>query len=588
MQLNRPWLLVTVLFSAWIYSAVAQSAEKTSIVFNNLLEEIWQYELSVQPISATSKGVHNYDHKLADMSPSGLAAEDKQYREFMSRLGQLDKNKLDRNAQITLQIQQYNLQNYIDQYAFKAHYMPLTSESAFHSSLAFLPATTRFKSIEDYQHYLQRLEQFPRYFTEQIYWMKEGIKAGIVQPKVVLEGFEDSVKAFINNSPQQSNYFKPFSQLDSLKVSDTTKQALLSQAKTVIQEKVFAAYQLFYDFLLTEYMPAAKDNIAAISWPQGQAYYQNRSNYYTTTSMPVNDIHQLGLTEVKRIRSEMQQVLDGLNYQGDINQFIDYLRTDPRFYAKTPEALLKQAAFIAKKMDARLPQLFNTLPRIPYGVEPVPESIAAKYTTGRYIAPTRDDQPGYYWVNTYALDKRPLYALTALTLHEAVPGHHLQISLAAEMQDLPKVRRYSYMSAFGEGWGLYAEYLGKEVGMYADPYDEFGRLSYEMWRACRLVVDTGMHVKGWSRQQAINYMLENTALSEHNVKTEIDRYISWPAQALSYKIGELTIKKLRVKAQDQLAQRFDLRAFHDAVLAYGSVPLSVLETNIEDFITSQP
>jgi uncharacterized protein (DUF885 family) len=578
-------ILFITLCSLNTYATLTQNAEAD---FNALLEEIWQYELSVQPISATSYGRHDYDHLLPDMSPTGLAAEDKQYRLFLSRLAQLDSNELVRNSKITLQIQRYRLQNYIDQYAYHAHYLPLTSESGFHSSLAFLPASTQFKNLEDYQHYLQRLEQFPRYFAEQIYWMKQGITSGIVQPKVVLAGFEDSVKAFIHDSAQQSVFYQPFLQMNELNVSEVGKQNLRLDAEIAIKDKVFVAYQQFHDFLVDEYLPACKESIAAISWPQGQAYYQNRSNYYTTTSLSVNDIHQLGLDEVKRIRGDMQQVLTGLEYQGDINQFINYLRTEPRFYATSAEALIKQASYIAKKIDARLPQLFNTLPRIPYGVVPVPDAIAPKYTTGRYIAPTRNDQPGYFWVNTFALDKRPLYALTALTLHEAVPGHHLQISLAAEMQDLPKVRRYSYLSAFGEGWGLYAEFLGKEVGMYNDPYDEFGRLSYEMWRACRLVVDTGMHVKGWSRQQAIDYMLENTALSEHNVNTEVDRYISWPAQALSYKIGELTIKRLRQKAQDSLGERFDLRAFHDVVLAYGSIPLSVLETNIEHFIASQP
>ncbi|MGO4893073.1 DUF885 domain-containing protein [Flavobacterium sp. W21_SRS_FM6] len=566
----------------------AKASEDTETAFNTLLDEIWQYELSVQPVSATGYGVHLFDDRLADTSPAGLAAEDAQYRSFLARLATINSAELSRNEQITLQVQRYRLQDYIDQYAFNAHFMPLTSESGFHSSLAFLPAMTRFKGVEDYQNYLARLAQFPRIFAEQIYWMRQGIATGIVQPKAVLTGFEDSVKAFIFEKPQQSEFYQPFLQLDSVAINAVEKNRLRSQAEQIIQDSVFVAYQDFYDFLLQEYLPASKDNIAATSWPKGLEYYQNRSNHYTTTTLPVEDIHQLGLSEVKRIRAEMQIVLDGLDFEGDINQFINFLRSDPRFYAKTPEELLKQASYIAKKMDARLPQLFNILPRIPYGVAPVPESIAPKYTTGRYVAPTRDDQPGYYWVNTYALDKRPLYALTALTLHEAVPGHHLQISLAAEMQNLPNVRRYSYMSAFGEGWGLYAEYLGKEVGMYTNPYDEFGRLSYEMWRACRLVVDTGMHVKGWSREQAIEFMLENTALSEHNVKTEIDRYISWPAQALSYKIGELSIKKLRLKAQEKLGERFDLRAFHDAVLAYGSVPLSVLETNIEHYIANQP
>ena len=309
--------------------------------------------------------------------------------------------------------------------------------------------------------------------------------------------------------------------------------------------------------------------------------------FYTTTQMSVDEIHTLGLGEVKRIRAEMQTIINQLKYDGSINQFIQYLRTDKKFYAQTAEELIKEASYIAKKMDAKLPQLFNYLPRTPYGVEPVPENIAPKYTTGRYISPANDSQPGFYWVNTFALDKRPLYALTALTLHEAVPGHHLQISLSREMTELPDVRRYTYISAFGEGWGLYAEFLGKEVHMYDDPYDEFGRLSYEMWRACRLVVDTGMHVKGWSRQKAINYMLDNTALSEHNVTTEIDRYISWPAQALSYKIGELTIKRLRNQAEEALGANFDLREFHQAVLEHGSIPLSVLDENIQLFIQQQ-
>ena len=362
---------------------------------------------------------------------------------------------------------------------------------------------------------------------------------------------------------------------------------LTKQATEIITNHVFAAYQKFYNFLVSEYVPSSKTNIAALSLPNGRAYYQNRSDFYTTTQMSVDEIHTLGLDEVNRIRGEMQTIINHLEYDGSISQFIEYLRTDKKFYAETAEELIQQASYIAKKMDAKLPQLFNYLPRTPYGVEAVPENIAPKYTTGRYISPTNNTQPGFYWVNTYALDKRPLYALTALTLHEAVPGHHLQISLSREMKELPEVRRFTYISAFGEGWGLYSEFLGKEVNMYDDPYDEFGRLSYEMWRACRLVVDTGMHIKGWSRQKAIDYMLLNTALSEHNVTTEIDRYISWPAQALSYKIGELTIKRLRKQAEEALAENFDLRAFHHAVLEHGSVPLSVLDANIQQFIKQQ-
>lgn len=560
---------------------------QSSVQFDTLLEEIWQYEMSVKPISATGYGIYEFDDKLSDNSPEGLAAEDQQYRLFLTKLSQIEAKSLSRNEQITLLIQQQKLQNNIDQYHYHAHYMPLTSESGFHSDLAFLPRSTRFKNISDYQNYLARLNQFPHYFEQQIYWMKQGIATGFVQPKAVLIGFENSIRSFIHTTPQESVFYAPFKQLDASGFNDADKLTLQQEAADVIKNQVFSAYQTFYDFFVNEYLPNSKNSIAAQAWPNGRAYYQNRSDHYTTTTMSVEEIHNLGLAEVKRIRAEMQQIVNQLEFDGNINQFIDFLRTDPQFYANSAEDLIKQASYIAKKMDARLPQLFSLLPRIPYGVVPVPDNIAAKYTTGRYISPKRDDQPGYYWVNTYALDKRPLYALTALTLHEAVPGHHLQISLASEMQDLPKVRRYSYLSAFGEGWGLYAEFLGKEVDMYETPYDDFGRLSYEMWRACRLVVDTGMHIKEWSKQQAINYMLENTALSEHNVRTEVDRYISWPGQALSYKIGELTIKRLRRQAVQALGDKFDVREFHQAVLEYGSVPLSVLEENIEIFIKSK-
>ena len=573
-------LLILSLFS-YVCSATV------SVKLQPLLDEIWQYNLSISPIFATSQGVHDFDNKLADMSPDALKKQDSQFQDFLKKLSFIDETELNRNEQISLLIQQRNLQNNIDEYRFNAHYMPLTSESSFHSSLAFLPRSSRFKTLVDYQNYLERLEQFPTYFEQQINWMRKGIQTGFIQPKVVLQGFEDSVKGFIHDSPEDSVFYAPFHKLKTASIDSIHHQKLMEEANKIITNRVFSAYQKFFDFLITEYIPKGKSNIAAISLPNGAAYYQNQSDFYTTTQMSVDEIHTLGLGEVKRIRAEMQTVINQLKYDGNINQFIQYLRTDKKFYAQTADELIKQASYIAKKMDAKLPQLFNFLPRTPYGVEPVPENIAPKYTTGRYISPTNDSQPGFYWVNTFALDKRPLYALTALTLHEAVPGHHLQISLSREMTELPDVRRYTYISAFGEGWGLYAEFLGKEVQMYDDPYDEFGRLSYEMWRACRLVVDTGMHIKGWSRQKSINYMLDNTALSEHNVTTEIDRYISWPAQALSYKIGELTIKRLRKQAEEALGANFDLREFHQAVLEHGSIPLSVLDENIQLFIQQQ-
>ena len=299
-------------------------------------------------------------------------------------------------------------------------------------------------------------------------------------------------------------------------------------------------------------------------------------------------MHQIGLKEVKRIRSEMEVVIDEVGFEGSFADFLEFLRSDPQFYADTPEELLKEASFITKRMDAKLPSLFKTLPRLTYGVAPVPDDLAPKYTGGRYAGPAEgSNEPGYYWVNTYKLDVRPLYNLEALSFHEAVPGHHLQNAIAAELENVPDFRRDVYLSAFGEGWGLYSEWLGKEAGFYTDPYSNFGRLTYEMWRACRLVVDTGIHAMGWERQQVIDYLASNTALALHECTTETDRYISWPGQALSYKIGELKIKELRRYAEKELGRDFDVREFHDAVLGNGAVPLDVLEELIKDWVGSQ-
>lgn len=362
----------------------------------------------------------------------------------------------------------------------------------------------------------------------------------------------------------------------------------MKQAKTIIGQVVVPEYQNYLKFFEEEYYPNAKETIAAYDFPEGKAYYQNQLKLYTTLDMSPDEIHEIGLSEVKRIRAEMEQVIKDSGFEGSFAEFLEFLRTDPQFYAKTPEELIKEASYISKRMDHKLPQFFGKLPRQPYGVVPVPEAIAPKYTTGRYSgAPLDSTRAGEYWVNTYALDKRPLYNLEALTLHEAVPGHHLQTALAKELEHLPNFRQNTYISAFGEGWGLYSEKLGLEAGFYQDPYSNFGRLTYEMWRAIRLVVDTGMHTKGWTRDQAIKMMEENTALSTHNVRTEIDRYISWPAQALSYKLGELKILELRAKAEKELGQDFDIRKFHDAILANGSIPLSVLEDQIEQFIEAE-
>jgi uncharacterized protein (DUF885 family) len=551
--------------------------------FTQVAENIVNYRQSISPYGKDN-GVDGY--LLENLSAEFLEQKYQKNTELLAELDAIDRDKLSEENRINLTILRGQVQNSVDEYVFNAHYMPLTSEYGFHSSLLFMISSSDYTKPQDYQLYLAKLQQIPRYFSQNIGWMRKGLEVGLTQPKAVLEGYQDSITAYIVDDATKSEFYKPFLN-NTAGLSDSEFAALQKQAQTIITEQVIPAYQGYLTFFNNEYQPGARTDIGISSTPNGKAFYENRAKYYTTTDMTPKEIHELGLQEVARIRAEMEKIIEKVGFEGSFADFVHFLRTDPQFYAKTPKDLLKEASYIAKKMDAQLPKLFHTLPRMPYGVAPVPESIAPKYTTGRYSGSRRDDQAGYYWVNTYALDKRPLYVLEALTLHEAVPGHHLQISLNTELESLPSYRRNAYLSAFGEGWGLYSEFLGIEAGFYQDPYSDFGRLTYEMWRAARLVVDTGMHMYGWSRERAMKFMSENTALSLHNVKTETDRYISWPAQALSYKIGELTIKRLRHEAEQALGEDFDIREFHHQILRHGSVPMSVLEEQIQLYIKAE-
>ncbi|MEZ7189048.1 DUF885 domain-containing protein [Pseudoalteromonas sp. DY56-GL22] len=551
--------------------------------FTQVAENIVNYRQSISPYGKDN-GVDGY--LLENLSAEFLEQKYQKNTELLAELDAIDRDKLSEENRINLTILRGQVQNSVDEYVFNAHYMPLTSEYGFHSSLSFMISSSDYTKPQDYQLYLAKLQQIPRYFSQNIGWMRKGLEVGLTQPKAVLEGYQDSITAYIVDDATKSEFYKPFLN-NTAGLSDSEFAALQKQAQTIITEQVIPAYQGYLTFFNNEYQPGARTDIGISSTPNGKAFYENRAKYYTTTDMTPKEIHELGLQEVARIRAEMEKIIEKVGFEGSFADFVHFLRTDPQFYAKTPKDLLKEASYIAKKMDAQLPKLFHTLPRMPYGVAPVPESIAPKYTTGRYSGSRRDDQAGYYWVNTYALDKRPLYVLEALTLHEAVPGHHLQISLNTELESLPSYRRNAYLSAFGEGWGLYSEFLGIEAGFYQDPYSDFGRLTYEMWRAARLVVDTGMHMYGWSRDRAMKFMSENTALSLHNVKTETDRYISWPAQALSYKIGELTIKRLRHEAEQALGRDFDIREFHHQILRHGSVPMSVLEEQIQLYIKAE-
>jgi len=581
---SRNWLAKCVVMAAGLV-VVPAFANEANREFELLAEDIWQYRLQQSPLSASYYGIEVNPGDMPDLSTATLRAEHKKTLGQLEQLAAINLDLLSEQNRINLAVLKHRLDNVADSYTYNAHQIPLTAEGGFHTSLGFLPGTTQFTDKQDFENYLSRLSQFPRYFTQNINWMRQGLKAGNSQPQVVLQGYEQSIDGYLTKDVKDNPFYKPFLR-DYDFLSEEEMAALQLRAQDVVKSSVEVAYQYFREFMVDEYIPAARTSIGVSETPDGKAFYANRAKHYTTTDLTPEQIHELGLEQVKRIRAEMAEIIKQVNFQGDFADFLQFLRSDPQFYAKTPEQLLMKASYIAKQMDAKLPTLFKHLPRTPYGVAPVPEHIAPKYTTGRYVGASKDTDAGYYWVNTYALDRRPLYELEALTLHEAVPGHHLQISLSREMENTPLYRSSYYMSAFGEGWGLYAEWLGLEAGFYQDPYSNFGRLTYEMWRATRLVVDTGMHVMGWSRQQAIDYMKQNSALSEHNITTEVDRYISWPGQALSYKIGELTIRKLRKKAEDTLGGDFDVREFHYQVLKNGSVPLSILEQQIEDYLNS--
>jgi uncharacterized protein (DUF885 family) len=454
--------------------------------------------------------------------------------------------------------------------------MPLNAEGGFITGLIYSTQSARLNNDEAIDKYAKSMEGISGYIEGQIERMNQGIEEKKVLPEVVVNNCVSLLQDQLSGDPESLFLFVPLEKVDPVNKD---------RIGTIIKDSAIPAMHKLKNYLLTEYLPNARPEVGVSGIAQGKEYYEQRVKYFTTLDMTPEEVFQKGQSEVARIRGEMQEIIDALGFKGTYADFLEFLRTDPQFYAKTPQELLNHAAWLSKKAEEILPRYFGKLPRLPFTVNPVPEAIAPTYTTGRYSPGSyKDHRAGQYWVNTYKLESRPLYVLPSLTLHEAVPGHHLQGSLAEEVEDVPSFRRNTYLSAYGEGWGLYSEYLGKEAGMYTTPYEDFGRLTYEMWRACRLVVDPGMHYKGWTRQQAIDYMASNTALSIHEVTTEIDRYIGWPGQAVSYKIGELKIRELRQRAEQELGDNFDIRKFHDKVLENGSVPLKTLEAIINAHI----
>ena len=503
---------------------------------------------------------------------------------LISKLHEIDKEALNFEDQVTYDLVAFIQKNVVEQFQYKAYLNPILVDAGFHIDFAFTPSSYSFESVNDYKNYIKVLNAYPRYVDEHILLMRRGLELGIAQPKVIMDGYEVTTDKHMVTDPEESLFYGPFKNFPSHFSEEETNE-LKEAGRKAVMDGVVVGYKSFSEFLKGEFIPNTREAIGASDMPNGKRFYEQRIKYYTTLDLSPDSIHQLGLMEVARIKSEMEQIIEEVGFKGSFAEFLNFLRTDEQFYAKTPDELLKAAAYISKSMDGKLPTLFGKLPRQPYTVNPVPDHLAPKYTGGRYVpAAANSVNPGQYWVNTYDLSSRPLYILEALSFHEAVPGHHLQMALTLELTHLPKFRQNLYLSAFGEGWGLYSEFLGKEAGFYADPYSDFGRLTYEMWRACRLVVDTGIHAKEWSRQQVMDYLASNTALSLHEIKTETDRYISWPGQALAYKIGELKIKALRKKAETFLGDKFNIREFHDLLLSQGTVTLPILEQMVDMYV----
>ena len=532
------------------------------------------------------KGYEKEDFPLGLFNEAYFQAEADFASGCIAELNELDTLQFSASEQISYELLKFRLQNTVDYNDFEMYLNPLLSDSGFHSSLVY-----RVRPLKDYEQtkkYLNLLNDMPRHVDEYFLLIDKGLKKGVSQPRVIFKGYESTYETHLVDDFKDSYFYGPFKNLPN-DLSQQQKDSVLSAAKNSIEQSVTPQFKRIKTFFEENYFPNTRTTLGVSATPGGDVYYQNRINFYTTsTQYTAKDIHEIGLSEVKRIRGEMQKIITELGFKGSFDDFLLFLRTDEQFYAKSGKELMMIARDMAKRADEQLPKFFMTLPRKPYGVAPVPDAIAPKYTAGRYVGTDAEDEPGYYWVNTYDLPSRTLYTLPALTVHEAVPGHHLQISLNNELGDsIPSFRRDLYLSAYGEGWGLYTEFLAAEMGMYTNPYERFGQLTYEMWRACRLVVDTGVHEFDWTREEMVQFMRENTALSLHEIETETDRYISWPGQALSYKIGELKIRELRKKAEASLGNEFDIREFHEVVLEQGTVTLPILEKRINQYIAKK-
>ena len=569
MKKSTVFLLVIFLMLIGIFSITTSDEDKLNEIINNY-QDYESYDYKKYPL-----GLYTKEHYE---SQANFALD------LINKLSKININELDEDKLISYELLQFVLKDIVDYYEFERYLNPLLSDSGFHSSLNYrVRPISNFESAKDY---LNKLNALPTFVDQNFKNLREGLKKGVSQPLIIFDGYESTYNDHITTNYQENYFYSPFKNLPS-DINSAQADSILNQAKYSIENIVVPQFKRIKKFFEEEYYPKTRTKIGVSSTPRGEDYYQNRINYYTTSDdYTAEKIHQIGLDEVARIKSEMIKIIDDLNFNGSFEEFFNFLRTDDQFYAKSPRELLMFARDVAKRADEQLPKFFRTLPRKPYGVAPVPDAIAPKYTSGRYVGTSKNStEPGYYWVNTYDLRSRTLYTIPALTVHEAVPGHHLQGSLNNELDtSIPSFRRNLYLSAYGEGWGLYTEFLAEEMGLYTTPYEHFGKLTYEMWRACRLVVDTGVHALGWTKKQVLDFMASNTALSLHEINTETDRYISWPGQALSYKIGELKIRELRSLAEKELGSNFDIREFHEVILSKGTVTLSILESRVLNYI----
>ncbi len=570
MRIARGWLAVPV---ALVSLQPVQARESADRQLQAIGDAYYQAALERYGEIELSDGTTRPGARLPSVTPEANLAASQREQAWLAQLNAIDAKRLSPAGKVNASVLRTLLREGIDSARFRRWEMPFDSDSNFWS---YLPAREPLATAEDYRRYIARMNDLPRYFAEQTANARAGLARGFSVPRASLEGRDVSIAAFVVDDPEKSPFWGAFARMPE-RIPAEEQAALKAQARAAIAQSVTPAFAQFLAFFRNEYLPGTRTALAASQLPDGAAYYAQQIREYTTTDLTAQQIHQIGLDEVARITAEMDKVREQAGFTGNLAEFIQFLRTDPQFVARSPDELLGVSAYVAKRVDGRLKDYFGLLPRYRYTIRPVDPAIAPFYTSGRGGLEACQ-------MNTYDLPSRPLYNIPALTLHECAPGHSFQGALALEQQALPRFRRQTYFSGFGEGWGLYTEYLGEEMGIYRTPYERFGKLSYEMWRAVRLVVDTGIHHYGWTRQQAVDYLAGHTALSLREVNTEVDRYISWPGQALAYKLGELTIRRVRAKAEAALGPKFDIRKFHDVVLSLGSVPLPTLEERIDAFI----